>query len=142
MTRTVFKVAFWLVLAVWTVLLVRPTPQDVTAELKGLNDLLPLIVAKSLHVTAYAVFAGWGLTVFGRWKWWAVGAVAVHAILGEVGQYLGNVWFATGRMGCVTDVLIDWGGMALGCGVWWAVRRVVGRESPRPGHEAGANPVR
>ena len=43
MTRTVFKVAFWLVLAVWTVLLVRPTPQDVTAELKGLNDLLPLI---------------------------------------------------------------------------------------------------
>ncbi len=127
MIRTAFKIAFWLALAVWTVLLVRPTPQDVTAELKGWSDILPLVVAKTLHVTAYAVFAGWGLTVFGRRKWWAVGAVAVHAILGEVGQYLGNVWFATGRVGCITDVLIDWTGMAIGCGVWRVGKRLASR---------------
>ncbi len=132
MTRTVLKIAFGLALAVWTVLLVRPTPQDVTAELKGWSDILPLLVAKALHLTAYAVFAGWGLTVFGRWRWWAVGGVAVHAVVGEVGQYVGNVWFATGRTGCVTDVLIDWTGMAVGAGVWWVGKKVSRPHPPSP----------
>ena len=124
MTRTVLKIAFGLALAVWTVLLVRPTSQEITSGLKEWNDILPYLVAKALHLTAYAVFAGWGLAVFGRWRWWVVGAVAVHAIVGELGQYVGNVWFATGRVGSVVDVLIDWTGMATGCGVWWVGNRL------------------
>ena len=127
MIRTALKVAFWLALTAWFVLLVRPTPQDITNDLKELSDLLPFIVAKTLHLTAYAVFAGWALVVFDRWRWCAFAAVAGHAILGELGQYLGNEWFATGRTGTVKDVLIDWTGMALGCGVWWLWRRRANR---------------
>lgn len=130
MTRTVLKIAFAVALVVWTVLLVRPTPQEITAELREWSDILPYLVAKTLHLTGYAGFAGGALVLFGRWRWCVFAGVAVHAILGEVGQYAGNLWFATGRQGCVRDVLIDWTGMAVGCGVWWVGKKLTARRRP------------
>jgi hypothetical protein len=66
-----------------------------------------------------------------------LGAVAVHAVLGEVGQYVGDEWFATGRVGTVKDVLIDWFGMAIGCGLWSAWRKVTGQKSVQGGEAGG-----
>jgi hypothetical protein len=125
-TRTVLQLAFWLALATWTVLLVRPTPKEAVTALTDLSDILPWLVAKTLHVSGYAGFAVGSLALFRR-RWWVLGAVAVHAVLGEVGQYVGDEWFATGRVGSAKDVLIDWFGMTIGCGLWWAWRKVAGR---------------
>ncbi len=123
MTRTVLQFLFWLALAVWTVLLVWPTPKEAVEALTEWSDILPLLVAKSLHISGYAGFAVGALVLFRR-RWWVFAAVGGHAILGEVGQFIGNELFGTNRVGTVKDVLIDWGGMAIGCGVWWVWRRV------------------
>jgi hypothetical protein len=125
-TRRVLQLAFWIALAVWTVLLVRPTPKEAVTALTEWSDILPWLVSKALHVTGYAGFAVGALVLF-RYRWWVLGGVAVHAVLGELGQYLGDEWFATGRVGSVKDVFIDWTGMALGCGLWWAWRKVMNR---------------
>lgn len=137
MTRTVLQLAFWLALATWTVLLVRPTPKEAVTALNDLSDILPWLVAKALHVTGYAGFAVGALVLF-RHRWWVLGAVAAHAVLGELGQYWGDVWFATGRVGSVKDVLIDWLGMAIGVGLWWAWRKVTGQKSVQGGEAGGA----
>lgn len=132
MTRTVLQVLFWIGLCVWTVLLVRPTTsfQPVSDELASWSDVLPFLVSKALHLTCYGGLTVAALVLFRGHGWWVVGAVAVHAIVGEVGQYVGNEWYATGRGGSVKDVLIDWTGMAIGCVVWWSGRRLVAK---RPG---------
>lgn len=132
MIRTVLQVVFWIGLVVWTVLLVRPTTtfQPVSDELASWSDLLPFLVSKALHLTAYAGLAATALWLFRR-RWWVVAAVAVHAVVGEVGQYAGNEWYATGRTGTVKDVLIDWVGIGIGCGLWWVVRKAVGRGDGR-----------
>lgn len=127
MTRTVLIAAYWLALAVWTVLLVRPTPQEAVDVLITWSDLLPLLVAKTLHLTGYGGLGCGALALFGRWKWWVFGGVALHAVLGEVCQYYGNLWFATGRTGKPLDVLIDWLGMAIGFGVWRVGMRITRR---------------
>jgi VanZ family protein len=133
--RTVLQVGFWLGLAAWTVLLVRPTTtfRPVSDELASWGDVLPFLVSKALHLTAYAGLAVAALVLFRRWRWRVLGAVAAHAVAGEVGQYVGNGWYATGREGSVKDVLIDWAGMAVGCGVWWAWRRLVGKRAGSAG---------
>ncbi len=131
MTRTVLQVLFWVALVVWFVLLVRPTTtfQPVSDELASWSDVLPFLVSKGLHLTAYAGLAVAAVVLFRGWRWGVVGVVAAHAIVGEVGQYLGNEWYATGRVGSVKDVLIDWTGMVIGCGVWWVGRKVVAKRA-------------
>jgi hypothetical protein len=130
--RTALQVAFWLALGVWSYLLVRPTIQQAVDALTEWSDLLPYLVAKCLHLTGYAAFAAGSLALFRR-RWWVLGAVAAHAVLSEVAQYLGNEWFATGRVGSVKDVLLDWFGMSVGVGVWWAGGRLVKRAARNSG---------
>ncbi|MCU0704253.1 MAG: hypothetical protein MUF18_09790 [Fimbriiglobus sp.] len=125
MPVNVLRILFWLTLATWTVLLVRPVPQDITAELQEWSDLLPWLISKTLHITAYTGFSVGALALFGRWRWWVFGGVAVHAILGELGQHFGNLWYDTRRIGSVRDVFIDWLGMAIGFGIGWAGRKVL-----------------
>ena len=131
MTRTVLQVLFWVALVVWFVLLVRPTTtfQPVSDELASWSDVLPFLVSKGLHLAAYAGLAVAAVVLFRGWRWGVVCVVAAHAIVGEVGQYLGNEWYATGRVGSVKDVLIDWTGMVIGCGVWWVGRKVVAKRA-------------
>lgn len=129
MIRTALQVGFWLGLVVWFVLLVRPTTtfQPVSDELKSWSDVLPFLVSKALHLTCYGGLTVVALMLFRRRRWWVVGVVAVHAVSSEVAQFIGNEWYATGRVGSIQDVLIDWTGMAIGCGGWWAWRKVRSR---------------
>lgn len=136
MFRTALQIAFWLALAVWYVFLVRPGFPETSAALDRVQDGLGWVVQKGLHLCVYAALAGGALVLFGRRKWWAFGGVAAHAVTSEIGQYVGNEWFQTGRHGCVQDVLIDWSGMAVAYVLWWMRRRIV-RRAP----STGARPV-
>ena len=117
------QLLFWLAFAGWFALLVRPEFRDESAALARIDPGLPYLVAKGLHASVYAAL-GLGAAALFRRRWWALAAVAAHAVLSEVCQYWGNVWFATGRHGCAEDVLLDWCGSAAGVGVWWLTRRV------------------
>jgi len=132
--RTALQIAFWVALAVWLVLLVRPGFPETSAALDRAQSGLGFVVQKGLHLSVYAGLAFGALVLFRR-RWWAFAAVAAHAVLSEIGQYVGNEWLNTGRHGCPEDVLIDWSGMAIACGVWWVGQRIVRRapvEGARP----------
>ncbi len=119
------RLLFALTAVAWFALLVRPGFPETSAALGQVNESLPFVVAKGLHAGVYAVL-GVGAVLLFRRKWWTLGVVVLHAPLGELGQYLGNEWFATGREGCLRDVLIDWAGTAVGVGavaIWRAARR-------------------
>lgn len=131
--RTAFQFAFWLALAVWYVLLVRPGFPETSAALDRVQDGLGFAAQKGLHFCVYAGLAAGGVVLFRRRRWWAVGAVVAHAVLSEIGQYYGNLWFNTGRHGCVQDVLIDWAGSGLGVAAGWALHRLHLRLATRPG---------
>lgn len=119
------RLAFWLALAVWSWLLVKPQPfPELSRQLSDWNELLPFLAAKSLHMTGYATLAvlaaaGWSA----RWRRWMVLLVVAHGPLSELAQYLGNLWLNTGRTGCVRDVIVDWVGVSAGLGIWLGVRR-------------------
>lgn len=123
MIRPALQIAFWLALAVWSYLLVRPGFPQTSAELSKLNTMLPYLVQKGLHLGVYAVLGGMAVALFPRRRRWMLGVVLAHGVLGEVGQYYGNLWFETHRSGDPLDVLIDWTGVAIGCGMWWTGRR-------------------
>lgn len=135
MIRIALQIAFWLALAVWYVLLVRPGFPQTSAELGKLNAVLPYLVQKGLHLGVYAVLGGMAVAVFSRWRWWVLGVVLAHGVLSEVGQYYGNLWFETHRSGDPLDVLIDWTGVAIGCGMWWTGKRFL--PSPAKGEGSG-----
>jgi VanZ family protein len=98
----------------WKLLDPDPVPDDLKPQLV---DEVGFIVAKSLHVCAYAFLAFLIVTlpVARRWRWLFVGLIALHGIATEIGQT-----FVPGRSGQVSDVLIDWVGITLGVLVWRA----------------------
>lgn len=119
-------VAFWVLLACWTWKLLepQPVPETLISGLRGVSDLLPLLAAKTLHALGYAVLA-WLLWVWlpaGRWRVVAVVLLLLHGVGTEVGQT-----FVPNRTGKVTDVFIDWAGIAAGAG---AARRLEWRALP------------
>jgi VanZ family protein len=111
------QAGFWLALGVWSWLLVKPNPFPETA--KELNEWA-FIAAKLLHAGCYAVLTlwvwfGWS----GRVQQWLFALVVLHGVASEVGQYLGNQWYQTGRYGCFRDVFIDWFGVSVVLVVRW-----------------------
>ena len=113
----------------WKLLEPNPVPEVVSARLTGDWRFL---AAKSLHAGAYAFLAvlGVSLRVPGYWRWFFVGLLALHGVATEIGQT-----FVPGRSGRVWDVVIDWGGVALGVLVWrLALLASGGRKPPDVSH--------
>lgn len=138
MVRTVLQVAFWLAMAGWYVLLVRPSKQFTDAVADWGSQLIHL-AQKGLHFGVYAALGVGAVALFPRRRWWVLGAVLAHGVLSEVGQYYGNLWFETHRGGDPVDVLIDWTGVAVGVGGWWVVKRLAAGRRPPP-VEPGTGP--
>jgi hypothetical protein len=117
----VAQVGFWLAFVTWSWLLVKPNPFPETAkELANWGDWATFLAAKFLHAGCYAVLTLWVWFCWsGRSQTVLFWIVAIHAILSEVGQYLGSLWFDTKRFGCLRDVLIDWFGVALALTIRW-----------------------
>jgi VanZ family protein len=101
---------FLLVLALWTWKLLEPipVPARITHEL---SDVARFLLAKGLHLSAYAVLTVWAirlpLSAYGRC--FLVGLLALHGVATEIGQT-----FVPGRTGSAVDILIDWLGIGLG----------------------------
>jgi VanZ family protein len=111
-------------LGLWTWKLLEPYPvPEGVAEALGVD--WQFIIAKCLHFGGYAflTFLAVTLPVPSRWRWAFVVLMALHGVGTEIGQT-----FVPNRTGTRRDVLIDWGGIALGVAAWrlreWGGRRV------------------
>jgi VanZ family protein len=101
--------ALFLGLLTWKLLEPSPVPESLR---QGLTEELMFILFKVAHAGSYAfltLLAAW-LPVRRPYFWAAVGVLALHGCLTEYLQFT----MAVGRTGTVRDVLIDWGGIALG----------------------------
>ena len=115
------QVGFWLALLLWSWLLLKPNPfPETSKELDTWGEWATFLAAKTLHAGCYAVLTLWvWLGWHGRVQKWLFGLVICHAVASELGQYLGNQWYRTGRYGCFRDVLIDWFGVSVMLVVRW-----------------------
>lgn len=99
--------------AVWTYLLLEPKPvPDVILEGIGWFDweMLHFLLAKTLHLTAYAILAIIGGPLLSRPRRWLIFAgLILHGIGTEIGQM-----YVPNRFGCVRDMVIDAVGVSLG----------------------------
>ena len=119
MRRLLHATALAAILALWTYLLLapEPVPEVLPGDYSWFDkEMAKFLLAKSLHLSAYAFLAAFGGSLFpsarGRWMYW--GVLVLHGIGTEIGQtYVPN------RHGCVRDVLIDAAGIAVGA---WALR--------------------
>ncbi|WP_439630799.1 VanZ family protein [Gemmata sp.] len=112
MTRTALPTAVFLTfLGLWTWKLLEPSP--VPEAVGGVIPTdLKYLASKCAHVGGYTfltLLAAW-LPLRRRGFWGVVGVLALHGVASEVLQYA----LGWGRTGKATDVLIDWGGIALG----------------------------
>jgi hypothetical protein len=107
----------WLIYAAaWTAALLMPAPGQ---HLDNVHADLKLVIAKTVHVLAYAAFtvlAGW-LRVPGRLRWLPLFVVMAHGTLTELLQRL-----TQSRTGQLTDV--GWDNLGVGLGLlaswkWW-----------------------
>jgi VanZ family protein len=109
----------WLVyVAAWTQALLTPIRLD---KVQASPELL-FVLAKCLHVTAYAVLAilsGW-LRVPWPFRWLLLAGLAAHGMATEFGQQ-----FVATRHPSVRDVGLDWLGLAIGIGLSWKWWRAV-----------------
>ena len=107
-------------LLLWTVGLLYPT----TPSLGSIDDVISpihMLIAKVLHVTAYAVLAmltGW-LRVPPRYRWLLLFVIMVHATLTEVGQRVTREMQVSTRTGELYDVALDNAGIFLGLLASW-----------------------
>jgi VanZ family protein len=114
------RLAWGLLLALWTVALLTPQPVELGHEVLPEEAAFP--VAKGLHVGVYAFLtatSAW-LGVRGGRRWLLPLALLLH---GGLTEYLQT--FVPLRIGCWQDVAIDAGGIALGLALTW--RRWFGR---------------
>ena len=93
----------------WKLLEAYPVSEEISDELEKAG--LSFAAAKSLHAGGYAFLTVLAATmpVERRGRIFLVGFLILHGVATEIGQtYVPN------RFGSVRDVLIDWGGIALG----------------------------
>lgn len=112
MTRTALPIAaFAAFLGLWTWKLLEPSPVP-----EAVGEAIPadwkFVAAKCLHLGGYTFLTLLAalLPLTRRGFWSVAAALALHGIATEVLQHT----LGWGRTGKVTDVLIDWGGIALG----------------------------
>jgi|GEM_PF-879283 len=110
---------FLLFLGLWTWKLLEPNPvpEAIAEKLKG--DL-KFFLGKGLHACAYAFLTLLAVTLPlpQYWRWFFVGLLVLHGVATEIGQT-----FVPNRTGRAYDVLIDWGGIAVGVLVWHLLAR-------------------
>lgn len=100
-------------LAVWTWKLLEPNPvPEPVLKFLSFWDFLPYLAAKTLHAGGYAFLTvlAWVAAPRGRWRWGAVAFLVLHGAGSELLQHV----LPFNRTGKVTDVLIDWVGIAVG----------------------------
>jgi hypothetical protein len=105
--------AFAVLLALWTWKLLEPSPvpESLLGGLHSWDELLPFLLAKTLHCCGYALLAALALVwPPAKWKPAVVGGLMAHSAATEFLQYV----LPFNRTGRVADVLIDWVGIALG----------------------------
>ncbi len=111
-----WRVLWFVGLAVLTVLLLRPEPAVVASEVLGKETEYP--ASKAVHVGAYAVLTL--LLGLSRWPTWGtrVGLAVLleHAVATEIGQL-----YVPGRVGSPIDVGFDHFGIGLGLLAAWLV---------------------
>jgi VanZ family protein len=112
--RRVVLAVWLLLLAAWTVALLRPEPVQLANEVLPPQMEFPL--SKVLHVTAYAVLAGLVglLRPLGRYRWLLLAFLSFH---GMATEYLQR--FVPMRGPSVRDVLLDHVGIVLGVLLTW-----------------------
>jgi VanZ family protein len=119
--------AWWLGLAIWTVALLTPHPNQVGGR-RFLPPEVAFVVAKTLHVSVYALLAalvGW-LPARPMGRGLLIALLFLHAGATEYGQL-----FVPGRTGTLRDVGLDSMGVVLGLALSWGLRRTWrGRGSP------------
>jgi hypothetical protein len=111
------RVIWFVYLGLWSVALLVPIPQGISEQLHvqvGSFDLR-FLVAKTIHVTAYAglaILSGW-LRVPCRYRWLLILFMAAHGALTEFIQKYVE------RGSSVRDVVLDLIGVTLGCLLTW-----------------------
>ena len=110
--RLIAAVVFVPALALWTWKLLEPNPvPEPVLSILSVWDFLPYLAAKTLHAGGFAFLTvlAW-FAVPGRWRWAAVGFLLLHGAGSELLQHV----MPFNRTGKLTDVLIDWVGVAVG----------------------------
>jgi len=100
----------------WTTALVAPVPSTDELPLGELLATRRVLVAKAVHVVAYAIFtmlSGW-LPVEPRWRLLLMYLLMLHAVATEFIQL--HLSYRSGTLG---DVLWDHLGIAIGFGLSW-----------------------
>jgi VanZ family protein len=107
--RTLHLFAFLVPLGVFTYLLLTPEPPRVPTRF----DWVSFLAAKGVHAGGYAYLAAVGFLFprVPRYRWVVVGFMMLHGVTTETIQAAVPELH---RHGCVQDVLIDWGGIAVG----------------------------
>jgi VanZ family protein len=118
MDRNARWFAWGVYVLLWTTLLVMPARTIDELAAKEIPEGFKYVLAKSLHVSAYAVLTllcGW-LRVRARFRWLLMFFLMGHATLTEMIQYHVP---ALGRTGELNDVAFDQFGIALGLLLSW-----------------------
>jgi VanZ family protein len=120
-TSRLHRILFWLLVILWTWLLLKPNPVPEFVA-KSFIDDVKYVMGKTLHFAAFAAMAWYGCFRRERrqWKWVWLGC-GLHAVASELGQHFGDLWFQTHRTGSVCDVMIDCAGIL--AGAWVRCRR-------------------
>jgi VanZ family protein len=113
--------AVWIAfLCLWSVALLVPDPVGFLLAYKPddleLSHETTFLMAKTLHVTAYAtaaILTGW-LRAPGVWRWALLAFWFLHAGATEIGQL-----FIPGRSGSLRDVGLDHLGLVIGVALSW-----------------------
>lgn len=124
-TRWICAGLFAVGISIWTWKLLepKPVPEALLWSLRSWLDILPFLLAKTLHFTGYAGLTGLLMLTLDRHWRVAVALMILHGIGTEIGQT-----FVPNRTGKVTDVLLDSCGILLGA----AVTRWRSRKAPVP----------
>ena len=111
--RIAAAVVFAAGLVLWTWKLVEPSPvpESMLGERRSWNELLPFLLAKTLHCGGYAFLTVTGMAGVPR-RWWPVlvGFLMAHGLATEVLQFV----LPFNRFGRGADVVIDWAGITAG----------------------------
>ena len=123
--------AFAVLLALWTWKLLEPVPvpESLLGELHSWAELLPFLLAKTLHCCGYALLAALAMVwPPARWKPAVVCGLMAHSAATEFLQHV----LPFNRTGRVADVLIDCVGIALGVLTYRVAARFLSKAAGPP----------